>query len=148
MRFYTETAINTLRQKNIEFITMTRKELEIYKKKWFDVFVPHDKHEEALHNYCFPKDGYCGYLWHVFSFETLTCFQSDKANSLFDSVSKREATLLVNIDEAAYKIKDASRLTAKDIHSMYDVILTDVDFAWTYAKTHERACGPYFYESK
>ena len=52
-----------------------------------------------------------------------------------------------NIDDIAYRIENADALTAKILEQFIDVTVTASDFSWTYVKTHEGDCGPYFHKS-
>ena len=137
--------VKLLKQNNIEFTELLSQDIEIYKHEWFNKFVPQDKHKEAIDSYCFDKDDYSGFLWHAFSYEIISCLVGLVAKKAFDQLEKQEAVLLINIDDVAYRIKDISKLTSKDFEILDDIILTDKDFKWTYTKTHESACGPYFH---
>lgn len=43
-------------------------------------------------------------------------------------------------------MENAENLTAELLEQFVDVTITASDFTWTYAKTHESMCGPYFYK--
>ncbi len=137
--------IDWLEQHNIAHIELNPPKVDLYKQEWFDRFVPPEKREEALKCYCFDTDEYCGYLWHIFSYELLKCDTGERAISQFNGTDKCVAILLANIDNFAFQINDASKLSAEDIGELQDVILTDIDFRWTYAKTHESDLGPYYF---
>lgn len=132
-------------QKEVDFIELTVEETRQYKQEWFEKIVPEDQQKRAVDCYCFDKDGYCGYLWHVFSYEILDCLVDDEANRQFDNLDKHKGILLMSFTDKAYFIKDVSRFKAKNLEIFQDVILTGYDFSWTYVKTHETDCGPYFY---
>lgn len=136
--------IDSLYQKD-NIIALTPREVECYKKEWFNQFVPINKQEIALNCYCFDSDGYNGYLWHIFSYDILNCLVGETAMNRFSSLEKGEAILLFSIINKAYKIKDTSQFKAIDYQIFDDIILTAHDFSWTYVKTHEETCGPYFY---
>ena len=140
--------ITHLDQKGSDFTELTPTEVETYKLEWFNRFVPAEKQEEAMNCYCFDTDGYCGYLWHVFSYNILSCYEKALARKAFDGLGKQEAVLLENIDDVAYRIKDVSSLKAQDLDKLEDIILTAKDFSWVYVKTHEPVCGPYFYTAE
>lgn len=140
-----EKFIDFLNHNGIEFTKLTPPEIEAYKQEWFNNFVPMEKQEKAINSFCFDKDGFCGYLWHVFSYEILSCLKKSKAKNTFNELDKQGAVLLVNIDEVAYRVKDVCKIKAQDLDFLDDIILTAQDFSWTYAKTHEATCGPYFY---
>ena len=137
--------LNTLHKNNISFVELTPQEVKSYKQEWFNRIVPADKHEQALNCNCFSTEDYFGYLWHVFSFEVLECFNGYEATIHFNNTDKNSVVLLLNSDNMAYKIEDASKLIADDFKPLYDITLTDIDFKWTYTKTHEPDCGPYYY---
>ena len=52
--------------------------------------------------------------------------------------------MLLNPNSIAYRISDASKITSEHLETLFDVILTSHDFAWTYAKISEDNAGPYF----
>lgn len=41
---------------------------------------------------------------------------------------------------------DAEKLTAEMLNGFIDVTVSDKAFSWTYCKTHESMCGPYYYK--
>lgn len=137
--------MDLLIQNKIGYTELTDSEVEAYKNVWFETFVPEEKRERAIDSYCFDKDGYCGYLWHVFSYELLDCIKGEAARNLFNESVRKDAVLLLNVDDAACIINDISSFTAQDFDDLYDIILTANDYSWTYVKTHEPDCGPYFY---
>ncbi len=143
---YRASDLNTfLSRHSNDGVELTPAEVEAYKKEWFNRLVPADKQEEAMECFCFSRDDYCGYLWHVFSYKILSCLEQGAAKKAFDDFEKKEAVLLENIDSIAFRIKDVSTLKAQDLDTLQDIILTAKDFSWTYIKTHETVCGPYFY---
>ncbi|MDR1130806.1 MAG: DUF4275 family protein, partial [Oscillospiraceae bacterium] len=105
-----DTIVAFLHQRDIAYVELTAQEAEAYKHEWLNRFVPKDKHQEAIDSYCFDKDGCCGYLWHIFSYGIISCLANDEAKKFFDEMNKQESVLLVNIDDAAYGIKDTSKL--------------------------------------
>ena len=141
----TKTYIDFFSRNGIEYIEIAPLDVDTYRQQWFDNFIPSDKKEKAIDSYCFNKDGCCGYLWHAFSYEILECIKNDDAKAMFNSFNKQDAVLLGNIDDVAFIVKDISKITAKDIDLFDDIMLTAIDFSWTYTKTHEMTCGPYFY---
>ena len=131
-----------------KFTELTPVEVETYKLEWFNSFIPAEKQEDAMNCYCFDRGGYCGYLWHVFSYNILNCHEKDMARKAFDGFDKQEAVILENIDDVAYRITDVSSIKAQDLDMLEDIILTAKDFSWAYVKTHELDCGPYFYTAE
>ena len=92
------------------------------------------------------EDGYSDYLWHAFSFELLEGLCDDDARVALSNVGNHEIILLSNWDDAGFHIANASMLTAVNLEKIDDVVVTSVDFKWTYAKTHEADLGPYFFK--
>lgn len=141
--------ISYLKRAGISIVRMTPSDEDDYRKKWFEKVVPADKQQRAIDSYCFDKDGYSGYLWHVFSYYILECIEGDNAKKIFDELRKQDAILLVNLGNdcvPSCKMKNISGITAKEIDALSDVIFTDTNFEWTYVKTHETGlCGPYFH---
>jgi hypothetical protein len=41
-------------------------------------------------------------------------------------------------------VENAQQITADDFMDEEDIHIVDKNFTWTFVKTHERACGPYF----
>jgi len=93
------------------------------------------------------------YKWHLFSFELLESFVAADARSVFDTRPKDTIYLFFQYAEEAYLVKNASLLKAEDLdfHSgieKADIYVFDPSAKWTYVKTHEEMCGPYFYYTK
>ena len=137
--------IKILKKKYVKFDKLSSKQIEEREQEWFERFVPDEKQARAIECYCFPRDGYSGYLWHVFSYELLPYLKMGDARNAFKDVDRHEAILLSNWDGTGFIIHDASLLSDEDIDEMEDVIITDIDYHWTYIKTHESNLGPYFY---
>ena len=135
--------IDLLKGNDIDIIRLTRREYELYRQEWFTRVIPEDKRNKAKRAHCISSS--CGYLWHAFSYKLIDCLEGDEAKKAFDSVSKKEAILLDNWNYSAYKIKNIQNIASADIDVGTDVIITDHDFNWTYTKTHEEECGPYFH---
>ncbi len=134
-----------LKEFHVEFIELNNGQSKAYMYEWFEKIVPADKKQKALECYCFSKDGYCGYLWHVFSFGLLEHLQANDARRAFDETKKQNVVLVSSLDDKVFLIEDAASIKSTAIDEIDDVILTSSDFKWTYAKTHERNLGPYFY---
>ena len=122
-------------------------EREAHMRRWFEEVVPPQKRQVAIDSHCFSSDFAAGYLWHVFSYEIIGCLKGSEAKLAFDGITKQGAVLLASWDDIpSCEIGDASRITSAQIDALCDVIITDLDFNWTYVKTHEPCCGPYFHE--
>ena len=146
MEYDDDRFIRALRNSGVEIVELTSDEEALYRREWFNRVVPAGKRQKAIESYCFDRDGCSGYLWHVFSYEILDCIKGNTAKKAFDSVSKQEAVLLVNLGNiASCRLNHISNITAEYFDVLEDVILTGSNFEWIYAKTHEPDCGPYFY---
>ena len=94
------------------------------------------------------------YRWHLFSFELLPAIQGKDARQLFNSTQKSELYMFFNYAEECYHVKNANLLTAEDFERLHEFSLlnyADMYFydslkKWTYIKTHEDSCGPYFFK--
>jgi len=136
--------IYSLREAGLLIIELSFRESDEHKEEWFRRFIPTGREKEAMDSYCL--DDY-GYLWHAFSYGIIDCIEGDDAKAAFDEQHKCSAILRDNHLEATFFIRDASRITAMDIDKLCDVTVTDIDFNWTYTKTHEYGwLGPYFYK--
>lgn len=89
---------------------------------------------------------YSSFLWHLFSYEILHCEAGAKAKALFDLERKGSCVMINNADGFAYRLENAEDITAELLDQFVDITITAQDFSWTYAKTHEETCGPYFYK--
>ena len=146
--------IDLFKKNDIDCVMLTLEEIEDYKHEWFEKFVPVDRRERASEccDFDYYKTAtdfvakYSSLMWHVFSYKILQCYECDEASEQFDGTEKSEAVLFLDgFTDTACRIKDISKLKAKSLEIFDDVIITANDFAWTYAKTHEVYCGPYFY---
>ena len=87
------------------------------------------------------------YLWHVFSWELLEdnrFLMGDQAREAYDEIDKRGAIYIEWFEDE--KTHDITRNlnTALDLDKKVEVYVVASDFSWTYIKTHESMCGPYF----
>ncbi len=90
------------------------------------------------------------YKWHLFSFDLLDALKLDAAREVFDIIEKDAVYLFFQYAEECFIVKNASLLKAKDLDfdsdmSKADIYVFDPVGKWTYVKTHEESCGPYFY---
>ena len=87
------------------------------------------------------------FIWHTFSWELLDDYKflkGDAAKSAYDEINKRGALYIEWFkDEKTHDITwDLNSADALD--KMVEVYVVASDFSWTYIKTHEGDCGPYF----
>ncbi len=120
-----------------------------YKKTWVRRFVPPLQQQKAVECYCLPKgDGCSDLLWHAFSYELVECLEGKDAQEALRRIKKEEAILLTSTDGVGYYVPDASAITPSYLELVDDIVFTDIDFKWTYAKTHEAMFGPYFFTAQ
>ena len=72
--------------------------------------------------------------------------QEDTAKNLFNQENKNKCVLVSNVDDVAFQLENAESITAELLDHFVDITITASDFSWTYTKTHEKLCGPYFYK--
>lgn len=87
------------------------------------------------------------YLWHIFSWELIDqeCYLSgDAARKAYDRMAKSDVWILNWFDgsDPVKLLHDVP--TSEQLNEMEEVYVTAFDFSWTYMKTHEATCGPYF----
>ncbi|MFT8320268.1 MAG: DUF4275 family protein [Bacillus sp. (in: firmicutes)] len=111
------------------------------RKQWEDHFFDHLSENEKkaiyLHN-----EG--GFLWHVFSYEKKLCLKERQADIAFNREPKKSCFVFYQRGADAIIIENAEALTADDFINEKDIYIVDKEFKWTYVRTHESLCGPYF----
>lgn len=132
--------------RGIEFIPVNRDEVVSKWDKMFDSLVSDQTRKNTKH--------YSNqFRWHLFSFELLPVKKESSAQIAFDSQEKDTLYWFFEYAKEAYLIKNAHLLKASDfdILSEYstlnnaDMYVYDPSGKWTYIKTHEELCGPYFF---
>lgn len=87
------------------------------------------------------------YLWHVFSWELLdkkVFLTGNSARKAYDQVDKHNALYFDWFKDDESKNLTAKLSTANALDEMTEIYVISSDFSWTYMKTHESMCGPYF----
>lgn len=115
------------------------------RKRWEESFAAHlsDKEKKSIHLY--DEDGFCGCLWHVFSYERRNCLKEEQADKAFNKEVKDYCYIFNQYSDNAFILEHASSLTAGDFADEEDIYIVDKEFNWTYVITHETGwCGPYF----
>ncbi len=125
---------------------LNKKEVKEHKKDWVNKFSPADANAKEIRKLCLKSRKFFPFLWHMFSFDFLNSDTNETANELFNQESKNECVIVSNYDNIAYRLENAEKLTAEILEKFDDVTITARDFSWTYTKTHEEMCGPYFYK--
>lgn len=87
------------------------------------------------------------YIWHIFSWDLaekgryLTGKEAEKA---YDQIDKRGAMYIDWFEDDHAKDITWDLDKAKALKKFAEVYVVGKDFQWTYIKTHEDSCGPYF----
>ena len=87
------------------------------------------------------------YLWHVFSWELLdkkAFLTGDSARNAYDKTDKHNAMYIAWFEDGEAKDLTEEFNTATALDKMTEIYVVAPDFSWTYIKTHESMCGPYF----
>ncbi|TRZ39147.1 DUF4275 family protein [Niallia circulans] len=116
--------------------------------RWRECFASHLTVEE--------QQAICmdNFLWHLCSWEKVTCLQQDGAIRAFLQQTKHKCTIFYQFIDDAYLFEHADTLTITDLpyiedHMDYnDMYVMDWNNKWTFIMTHERECGPYFIQRK
>ncbi len=119
---------------------MTRSE---FYSEWLNHFAKHISKKDIQKYVVSTGD----YLWHVFSFELLdknAFLTGDSARKAYDKTDKHNATYIEWFEDDEAKDLTQELRTAKALDEMTEVYVVASDFSWTYIKTHESMCGPYF----
>ena len=112
-------------------------------EKWLSVFgegVDQASLEEHV-------TSYGNYLWHLFSWEYVSCLEKDEARNAFDAPQYIEAIRFCGgYNSVIENISVVEKVSAQqmDDEDCSDVYIVAKDFSWTYVRTHETVmCGPY-----
>lgn len=87
------------------------------------------------------------YIWHVFSWELLDAsayLTGDEAKKAYDRASKRDAIYFEWFEEDQTNALPWEQYAAKALDECTEIYVVGKDFEWTYIKTHDSMCGPYF----
>ncbi len=87
------------------------------------------------------------YIWHIFSWELLNKNKyliGDEAKEAYDRMDKSGAVYIKWFEDKRTKGVVDSLNSAKALDEFVEVYVVGKDFKWTYIKTHESMCGPYF----
>lgn len=91
------------------------------------------------------------YIWHVFSWELLNEGQylvGNKAKEAYDKIDKKGAIYIEWFSDKHTKDITWDLNTSKALDGFVEIYVVGKDFNWTYIKTHEGMCGPYFMVNK
>lgn len=87
------------------------------------------------------------YIWHVFSWDLLdehAYLIGDEAKKAYDRTDKRDALYIEWDEHETTRELTGEQYAAKALDGYTEVYVVDKEFSWTYIKTHESMCGPYF----
>ena len=87
------------------------------------------------------------FLWHIFSWNIVGVdkyYTGDKARKIFDELDKSGAKYF-----DLWETNPSLKLLGKEMDSKYidkfdEIYVVASDWSWTYMKTHEENCRPYF----
>ena len=86
-------------------------------------------------------------IWHTFSWELLDdnkFLAGDDAKNAYDKIDKHGAMYIEWFEDEKTHDITCELNSAKALDKMVEVYVVAPDFSWTYIKTHESMCGPYF----
>ncbi len=127
---------------HIPFRALGKQEIKKYKKEWIRFYTPPEISPRQIRKLCLPSQ----FLWHLFSFELLPSKEKDEAEKAYSLIERGSCVLFDNINCLAYRLEKGDAVTSDVLKSFLDVTVTAEDFSWTYSKTHEEMCGPFFYK--
>lgn len=135
---------NILKNKKIK-VTEIPKWGTFLRKQWEDNFANHLSLTEKKDIYLWNDGGFCGYLWHLFSYEKKDSIQGQEAEETFNNEQKGSCYIFWQHTDYVLILENADILIANDLKDEYDIYVVDKEFNWTYVNTHETGlCGPYF----
>jgi len=136
--------IDILKRKKVK-LKVVEKWGTCLRKRWEDNFANHLSIDEKKEIYLYNNDGYCGYLWHVFSYEKRECLIGEEAEQAFNNETKNNCYVFYQRSDDVMILENATDFKASDLKNEIDVYVVDREFTWTFVKTHETEyCGPYF----
>ncbi len=135
---------NTFEQLGIEYFELKSNEIKKYKQNWIAAFSPEGADEKEIKKLCLLKKKYMPFLWHIFSYEFL--ISEIKPEEYYNNMNKSDCLIISNVEDIGFCLKNADQLTADILEEFVDVTISAKDFSWTYCKTHESMCGPYYYK--
>ena len=115
------------------------------RKQWEDNFANNLSLKEKNDIYLFDNGGFCGYLWHLFSYEKKECLKGEEAERAFNEENINDCYIFYQHTDDALILEGADSFNSRDLIGESDIYVVDKEFNWTYVKTHETGmCGPYF----
>ena len=136
--------ISIFERLGIEYTELGAKQIRKFKRDWINALSPDGANRREIEKLCLSNRKYTTFLWHIFSYE----FVSSKTNPKehYNGANKVRCIIISNVDPIGFAVTNAEKLTADVLDDFIDVTVSAHDFSWTYCKTHECVCGPYYYE--
>ena len=138
--------LKELMTRGIKFIPVDRKEVVSQWDMLYDSLVSDQTRKNTK---CYNDQ----FKWHLFSFDLLPTKKKSAAQIAFDSQEKGTLYWFFENSKEAYLVINAHLLKASDFEvlceystlNIADMYVFDPSRKWTYVKTHEDSCGPYFF---
>ena len=90
---------------------------------------------------------YCGFLWHIFSYEKVKHYSNELAIKYLENKLNKKLIVFFQFydDVITINLKENKQIFLNWINNVFeDIYIVDESFSWTFVKTHESYCGPYF----
>ncbi|HDU7439119.1 TPA: DUF4275 family protein [Listeria monocytogenes] len=113
---------------------------------WLENFANHLSKQEQKEIYIE------SFLWHLCSYEKVTCFEREEAIRAFERQIENRCTIFYQFTNEAFLVQNAKNLKMKDLPyeewdwNYTDIYVMDWENKWTFVITHETdiGLGPYF----
>ena len=115
-----------------------------FKKLWLNRFASGISNEN-IQKYVVSTGNY---IWHIFSWHLLpdgSYLEGEEARQAFDQADKDGAIYMDAFRHKFCRPLPEKLHHAADLDQFTEVYVAAKDFSWTYTKTHESQCGPYFF---
>lgn len=117
--------------------------------KWLAAFgggVPY----EIMQKHVLGSGTMANHMWHIFTWGGVECFSGDEARQKFNALQYPGALGFCGGWSCGYGYKMEhlaliGKVSAEILDKKHgDIYIIGDKFEWTYVKTHEEMCGPYF----
>lgn len=136
---YNLNLLDVLKDRNIIVSQLNNQGPEL-KNKWANIFTKDLSYEEQQLIY------FDQFLWHLFSYKKRPCLKNELAIEAFNNLKKQQCFIFYQDRDHALFVINGADLELDYFELDSDIYIVDKDFKWTYVKTHESDCGPYFCE--
>ena len=120
-----------------ELVRLSPNKIKLLKTKWRKSFACKLKSEKGVWRYC-------GYDWHLFSYDVATSVKGFNAVKKILGIRDREWYIWGDRNsEFGFLVKNITPINLASLND--DFIITSANFGWTAAFTHESDCGPYYH---